>query len=327
VTSKTVSITGRRFERSSGIPLKDQRGTIRCGHCGGEWGGNGSAVNLGEANRQFEEHRPECRPGFQPRSIEEIRKEVERRRREAKREKEREEEIAKIVSRVAEPKVSRSRPRKTSQPRRKSGPPSRQPNLTDEMIERMRTLYGEMGSIARVVERYYAEFGFTSRDRLRNALSKARQENGVTLGIPRYQRRLTEEMIEEAERLYEEESLSIWEISKRYHVSWGYSFKGLRNALHEIFKDAGINRKMTRRPSKMTPKRIEIAWHLYSVGNYSLREIGKISYKLWGYNPSSCQDSIGAALKGAGYKLRAKWERGPRAIEREVAIEMIKAAG
>ncbi|MDP2650829.1 MAG: hypothetical protein Q8P04_01920, partial [bacterium] len=234
----------------------------------------------------------------------------------------------------AKPSFSRSwKPRRRNQPRSKSGPPSRQPELTEEMIERMQSLYGEMGSIRRVARHCYAEFGFSSPERLRDALSKLKQERGVILGIPRNRRRLSEETIEEAKRLYKEERMSIREISKIYHASWGYSFNGLRNTLYGVFKDHGVplrkgSRRISGRPSKMTPRRTEVAWQLYSVGNYSLREIGEICYELWGYKPASCRNSISEALKRAGHKLRAsKWEQGPRGIEWEVAVRMIKDAG
>ncbi len=283
-------------------------------------------VPLSASRELSAEHREKKHPEINPRDIQGMREELQGRKKVAKKRQDREREKARLASQQAKPRTSG--PRRASGPQHKPGPPSRQPELTEEMVEKMRTLYGEVRSIALVAERCYAEFGFSSPERLRVTLSKARQERGVTLGIPRNQRRLTEEMIEEAKRLYKEEGMSIREISECCHISWEYSLKGLQNVLRGIFKDHGIDlreepRRMPGKPSKMTPRRTEVAWQLYSVGNFSLREIAEIGYEFWG----TSKNSIGEALKKAGHKLRAnKWQNdGSRPISREEALELIKS--
>ncbi len=270
-------------------------------------------------------HRKEKHPDVTPRDIQSMRKELEEREKAARRRQSRERESKTRLQQVARP--GRERIRRKSH-FAKSDPRSRQPELTEEMIQKMRALYGEMGSIARVAERCYAEFGFSSPERLRVVLSRARKDRGVILGIPRNRRRLTAEIIEEAKRLYKEERISILEISRRYRIDWEYSLKDLRNVLHQIFKDHGVElreepRRTLGRPSKMISGRVEIAWQLYSVGNFSLREISEMSYESWGVGKSG----IGEALKKAGRDLRAsRWDNdGSRPISREEAIRMIKS--
>lgn len=282
------------------------------------------------------EHRRKEHPEIIPRDTQDLREkeELKAEQRRKKKRQDRETWDAKLAARQAE--STRAGPRrsrgKTSQSGSKPGRPNRQPELTEEMIREMRILYGQLGSNARVAEHCYAELGFTSPERLRIALSRARKESGIILGIPRNGRRLTEEMIEEAKRLYKEEGMSIRAISRRHHVKWGYSLHGLRNTLYRIFTDHGVDlgkepRRISKRPSKMTPRRIEVAWQLYSVSNYSLREIGEMAYKLWGYKRSSCKNSIGEALKMAGHKLRkSRWDNdGSRPISRKEALELIKS--
>lgn len=335
----------RRSGRSAGEErleafLKEMRGGAEitvvsaCCFCGERL--SEDLVPLSVGRELSAEHRRKEHPEIIPRDTQDLREkeELKAEQRRKKKRQDRETWDAKLAARQAE--STRAGPRrsrgKTSQSGSKPGRPNRQPELTEEMIREMRILYGQLGSNARVAERCYKEFGFSSPERLRVTLSRAKKESGIILGIPKNRRRLTKEMTEKAKRLYEEERMSIREISKCYHVSWGYSLRGLQRALREIFTDHGVDfgkepRRTLKRPSRMTPRRIEVAWQLYSLGNYSLREIGEMAYKLWGYKRSSCKNSIGEALKMAGYKLRAsRWENnGSRPISREEALELIKS--
>lgn len=314
--------------------LRGSAGTVAsyCSDCGRPL--SDDLVSLSVSRELFAKHLEIEHPEKKPRGIEVIREECDRRRKEeeARKAKERKaaEKKARVASREVGPAASKSG--KASPDSKRNRKTIRQPSLTDEMVAEMRQLYVELGRIRPVCGACYNRFGFSSP----NALEVALHEHGLVLGIPKNRRRLTKEMIEEAKRLYEKEEMSIYGISRRHHVSWGYSLMGLRHALREIFTDHSTDhsvdlkrtpRRRPERPTKMTPRRVEVAWELYSVGNYSLREIGKMACKPWEYKPSSCEDSIGDALKKAGYKLRvSKWEQGPRTIERGVAIEMIKAA-
>lgn len=307
--------------KSLADPLETQRGIIRCDHCEKGWGEEGD-LTIAEASRQFREHLAQCQPDLKPRSIEQIREERKRQQKAEERGRARR-EVGFSGSKSQNPKSE-----KESQSRH--GPPSRQPPLTDEMIERMRELYSETGLIAEVMRRCYKEFGFSSPERLKNALCKARRERKVIIGIPRNRRRITDEVAREVQRLHKEEGLSVREITRRYYQDCGYSFNGFRNVVYDILRKSGLDPKAnaTRvggNRKKMTPARVETAWQLYTAGNYTLKEIEEMSKEWWSVD----KNTIGDNLKRANHKLRAgKHENdGSRPISKKEAAELIKSAG
>lgn len=231
----TASITKWGYRKSKGIPLEKQKGTIRCSHCGCTYNGN-----LAEAQKKFKRHLRKEHPEIQPRSRQEIRRDLDKEKREAKKKREAEEAEARVASRKVKPAVSR--PRRTSS-QSKTSKESRkrsrvqQPDLTEEMFEKARLLHQEICSIVKVAKHYYLEWGFSSAKALRVILYGVYRERGIRVNIRRGRKLFTKETAKLAKQL-RQEGVPVMEIARHHYLEWGYSsLDACRNAVYKSFRE------------------------------------------------------------------------------------------
>lgn len=283
-------------------------------------------IPLSTARLLFAEHLKAKHPALEPRPRSEIIREYEARKSRESKKKEKDREKAKRAARKARPIVSR--PKKRTPVRLRVS----QPKFTDEMLERAKELYEGIGSLQGLASQHHREFGFTSVKAFKRALSRNFREKGVPLAPNASRSFLTEEMASEAIRLSAEEQWSVREIARTHHVGWGYTENGLRNRLYRLFDEKGVDyRQVPRKKAQkysvrnnITPERLKVVWHLYSAGNYYLREITDMASGVWGHLG---HNSLGQALRHAGYKTCSnKWENdGSRPIGKREALKLIKS--
>lgn len=306
--------------------LRGPAGTVAsyCSDCGRPL--SDGLVSLAESRELFAAHLKKVHPEKKPRDIRSIREECDRNRQKEEARKAKERKAAERKTRVAAREVgpAASKSGKTVPGSKRNRKKIRQPSLTDEMVAEMKQLYVELGKIRSVCSACYKRFGFSSPEALRVALF----EHKIVLGIPQNQRRVSGEIIEEIQRLHQEERLSVRAITERCYLSCGYSFNGFRNLVRDVLIKNGLDpkentKRVGENKGKMTPAQIDVTWRLYSVGNYSIPEIQRLNHESWGVSKNCVVNS----LKRAGHKLRVnRWDNdGTRPISEEEAIRMIKA--
>lgn len=314
-------ISGRRQELTGHA---EETVVSSCHYC--RQGLSEGAVPLSVSRQLVALHLAEKHPEKKPRSQRQVIDDFEKQQGELKREQEKRREAEKKAARKKQPLVSR--PKRITRSRQKR----QQPELTDEMVEEIKSLHEQEDSITRLAEKHYARFGFSSARAFRNAVSKRFHEQDIPFAKPRCKPWMTEEMEIEAIRLCEEERWSVREIARERHAAWGYSENGLRNRLRRLFDERGVDyRKIPRRRAQrqsmhnyLTPERLEVVSNLYFLGNYYLKEITEMVSGVWGHVG---HNTLNQALRRNGYKLRAgRWDNdGSRPISKREALKMIKA--